>query len=77
MKERNYCTKTWRQHALNPNVADRSAVDWIFVVDTLNFSFWSETNKSKDSNKSPFYVEHKGVRYTGYWALPAAINNGD
>jgi hypothetical protein len=58
-------------------VADRSAVDWIFVVDTLNFSFWSETNKSKDSNKSPFYVEHKGVRYTGYWALPAAINNGD
>lgn len=40
----------------------------IFVVDTLNFCFWSEPHSQ------PFTVCYKNNNYTGYWALCAAIN---
>lgn len=40
----------------------------IFVVDTLNFCFWSEPDSE------PFIVSYKNNNYTGYWALCAAIN---
>ncbi|XP_055342786.1 queuosine salvage protein-like isoform X2 [Paramacrobiotus metropolitanus] len=41
----------------------------IFFVDTLNFSFWSE-----DESDQKFCVEYNGKRWTGYWALCAAVN---
>lgn len=55
-------------HELNPQAADEAAVNWVFVADTLNFSFWAE----QDSRKC--LVAYKGKEYSGYWALCAAIH---
>uniref|UniRef100_A0A1B6C8Q7 Queuosine 5'-phosphate N-glycosylase/hydrolase n=1 Tax=Clastoptera arizonana TaxID=38151 RepID=A0A1B6C8Q7_9HEMI len=45
----------------------KDAIDWIFVVDTLNFCFWSDIGKSWE-------VTWNDKVYTGYFALCAAIN---
>lgn len=50
-----------------PASEDASSIDWLFVADSLNFSFWS---LQEDSHYS---VELHGVKYTGYMALCAAI----
>ena len=50
-----------------PENADEAAIEWMFVADTLNFSFWAE---AEDQH---YTIELKGVRYTGYMALCAAI----
>ncbi|XP_067935873.1 queuosine 5'-phosphate N-glycosylase/hydrolase-like [Watersipora subatra] len=60
--------KGWKAHALNPKTCDDRAVNWIFLVDALNFSFWSS-----DSDKK-YCVSYKGKTYTGYWSMCAAIN---
>jgi len=46
----------------------RETVDWIVVVDTLNFCFWT------DEDVEPWTVRFEGKDYTGYWALCASIN---
>ncbi|XP_077299116.1 queuosine 5'-phosphate N-glycosylase/hydrolase isoform X2 [Arctopsyche grandis] len=48
---------------LHPTSKDETAVDWIFVIDTLNFCFWSLKNTKKWTVKG----------YTGYYALTAAV----
>lgn len=55
-------------HELNPRGADEAALDWVFVVDSLNFSFWAEQEERKCE------VRYGGTAYTGYWALCAAVN---
>lgn len=55
------------QCQLHPQKADNDALNWIFVVDTLNFCFWS-------ANDNKWEVTWKGKTYTGYFALCAAIN---
>lgn len=65
MGERGYSLATWKSHKLNPKDMTESTLEWIFVVDLLNFSFWSSTEQV-------YSVEG----YTGYWALCAAINRG-
>ncbi|KAJ8938638.1 hypothetical protein NQ318_015937 [Aromia moschata] len=52
------------QTDVHPNSDDAWALDWLFVVDTLNFCFWH--NEKEEGWK----VEG----YTGYFALCAAIN---
>lgn len=52
------------QTAVHPTANDPFALDWIFVVDTLNFCFWSRENEEG----------WKVDGYTGYYALCAAIN---
>jgi len=44
------------------------AADWIFFVDTLNFSFWSPESSIK------YLVNQNGIPQTGYFALCAAVN---
>lgn len=45
-------------------------MEWIFLVDLLNFSFFSdETDVDKQ-----FYVTYKEEKFTGYWSLCAAVN---
>ncbi len=39
----------------------------IFVVDTLNFAFWSDSEEL-------FTVDYNGTLHNGYWSLCAAIN---
>uniref|UniRef100_A0A2K6W0D4 Queuosine 5'-phosphate N-glycosylase/hydrolase n=1 Tax=Onchocerca volvulus TaxID=6282 RepID=A0A2K6W0D4_ONCVO len=48
-------------------VADRKTIDWIFLVDTINFSFWSD-------HEANFSVTFHGKQYTGYLAACACIN---
>lgn len=58
----------WRGHMLNPQTADERAIDWIFLVDTLNFSFYNEIDEEQ------FAVDYKGETWTGYWTLCACVN---
>lgn len=62
-----YSVKAWRKHELHPKELSDATVDWIFLLDTLNFSFWVERDCP------PYVVKYRGSCYTGYWALCAAI----
>ncbi|TNN80660.1 UPF0553 protein C9orf64 [Liparis tanakae] len=44
-----------------------TALNWVFVVDTLNFSFWPEEESQQCE------VTYEGTTYTGYMTLCAAI----
>jgi hypothetical protein len=68
MQERSYSTTTWSEHELHPKAKDEATVAFIFTMDLLNFSFWSEL---PDDEK--FAVEFKGKRFTGYWSLVASM----
>ncbi|KAJ3654458.1 hypothetical protein Zmor_013646 [Zophobas morio] len=58
------CSEKFTQSKFHPKPEDPWALDWLFVVDTLNFCFWSL------ENEPGWTVEG----YTGYFALCAAIN---
>ncbi|TGZ82411.1 hypothetical protein EX30DRAFT_184669 [Ascodesmis nigricans] len=68
MKKNEYGTGTWSTHELHPKAKDASTVDFIFTMDLLNFSFWSDLPE-----KEGYAVEYKGKRWTGYWSLVAAL----
>ncbi|KAK7101900.1 queuosine 5'-phosphate N-glycosylase/hydrolase-like isoform X2 [Littorina saxatilis] len=68
VKKKEFDVKTWKEHPLNPKTSDKAAVDWVFLADTLNFSFWSEDERKK------YMVKYKGGEHTGYWSLCAAMN---
>ncbi|XP_041042569.1 queuosine salvage protein isoform X2 [Carcharodon carcharias] len=55
-------------HDLNPQTMSETSVNWVFVTDTLNFSFWSENDDHK------CLVKYKGKMHSGFWSLCAAIN---
>jgi len=58
----------WKENELNPQVFNSFAIDWIFLCDLLNFSFWN------DENGNDFDVEFNGKVYKNYWSLPATLN---
>jgi hypothetical protein len=68
MESKTYSHSNWKGHALHPKTADSSTCDWIFLIDLLNFSFWSEK-----SELEPYTVSYNNRNYTGYWTLCAAI----
>lgn len=68
MQEKHYSTETWTSHELHPKTKDEATVDFIFTMDLLNFSFWSERDEA-----TRFAVEYRGKRWTGYWSLVAAL----
>lgn len=68
MQKKEYSTKNWSSHELHPKVKDESTVAFIFTLDLLNFSFWSELDEEER-----FAIEYKGKRWTGYWSLVAAL----
>ncbi|XP_048510165.1 queuosine salvage protein isoform X2 [Athalia rosae] len=63
LKTRAVHIDNFSQHELHPNEHDPRAIDWIFVLDTLNFCFWTDGDDTK----------WKVSGYTGYFALCAAI----
>jgi hypothetical protein len=71
MKARDYSTRTWSEHELHPKAKDENTVNFIFVMNLLNFSFWSE--RSEDQR---FAIEHRYRKWTGYWSLVAALQRG-
>jgi len=68
MQKKEYSTKTWSSHELHPKAKDENTVAFIFTLDLLNFSFWSE----KDDEER-FAVEYKDKKWTGYWSLVASL----
>ena len=68
MAEAKYSMKTWKSHKMHPKTMNDDALDWIFVVDCLNFSFWVY------KDKEPYAVEYKGEVYNDYEALCAVVN---
>lgn len=68
MQEKSYSTETWSEHELHPKTKDEDAVNFIFTMNLLNFSFWSELSPGER-----FQVDYKGQRWTGYWSLIAAL----
>lgn len=68
MQQKQYSTETWSSHNLHPQAKDETTVDFIFTMNLLNFSFWSELPP-----ENRFAVEYRGRRWTGYWSLVAAL----
>jgi len=68
MQERSYSTETWSEHDLHPKAKDEATLNFIFIMDLLNFSFWSE--KPQDER---YAVEYRGKTWTGYWSLVACL----
>jgi len=68
MQTKEYSTKNWASHDLHPKTKDEQTVNFIFTMDLLNFSFWSER-----VDEERFAIEYRGKRWTGYWSLVAAL----
>ncbi|TWU78848.1 hypothetical protein ED733_007524 [Metarhizium rileyi] len=68
MQKKHYSAATWSEHELHPKTKDESTVAFIFTMDLLNFSFWSEL-----PDDERFAIEYRGKRWTGYWSLVAAM----
>ncbi|PIA89024.1 UPF0553 protein [Cercospora beticola] len=72
MKARGYSTETWSTHELHPKPSEGFSevdiVNFVFTMDLLNFSFWSEL-----SSDDRFQVEYREQRWTGYNSLVACL----
>jgi len=68
MRTKEYSTKTWSTHELHPKEKDERTIAFIFTMDLLNFSFWSEKGEGER-----FAVEYRGQKWTGYWSLVACL----
>ena len=69
MQDKGYSAKDWSKHELHPKSKDESTVDFIFLMDLINFSFWSDL----DDPDQQFSIDYKGEKWTGYWSLVAAM----
>jgi len=69
IQEKEYSTRDWSKHELHPKAKDGTTVDFIFLMDLINFSFFSDY----DDPEQGFAVEYCGKKWTGYWSLVAAI----
>nr|CAD2179711.1 unnamed protein product [Meloidogyne enterolobii] len=52
----------------HPKSADKAAVDWIFFMDSINFSFWP------DGEINHWEITHNGTTQSGYFGVCVAIN---
>lgn len=68
MQARDISTNTWSDHELHPQTKDESTVNFIFTMDLLNFSFWSQLPEEER-----FQIEYKDRKWTGYWSLVALL----
>ncbi len=68
MQSKQYSTQSWSAHDLHPKAKDEGTLNFIFTMDLLNFSFWSEKGEEQR-----FTVEYRGRRWTGYWSLVACL----
>ncbi|KZC06590.1 PREDICTED: UPF0553 protein C9orf64 homolog [Dufourea novaeangliae] len=63
LKNHKINVNNFSQHEYHPSPDDPRAIDWIFILDTLNYSFWSKKGSLKWTVNGQ----------TGYFALCAAI----
>ncbi|KAM0746603.1 hypothetical protein T439DRAFT_134946 [Meredithblackwellia eburnea MCA 4105] len=81
-----YTTSDWAQVPLHPTPSlhpPEELIHWVFLVSTLNFSFWSDLpTPSRFGIRWKLGVEGKGGSdkegdmkvWTGYWSLLAALH---
>lgn len=69
MQQKEYSCKTWSLHELHPKAKNESTVEFLFIMDLLNFCFWSDNEDPEEA----FAVEYHGKIWTGYWSLVAAL----
>jgi len=58
---------------------NETVLDWIFLISSLNFSFWSEKQGSPERYGVEWregWNSDKRVVHTGYWSLVAALDRG-
>lgn len=60
----------YKQQKLHPHVANEDSINWLFMVNTMNFSFWG----SSETRQGRYEIEYNGEYYYGYMGLVAAIN---
>lgn len=81
-----YTPRTWRTHPLHicppepydpDDILTGACLNWIFLISSLNFSFWSEKEGQLDRYgiewRTSWGSETMTV-HTGYWSLVAALN---
>ncbi|EME40723.1 hypothetical protein DOTSEDRAFT_74309 [Dothistroma septosporum NZE10] len=72
MQQKSYSTETWMENELHPRASqgfsENDIVNFIFTMDLLNFSFWSEL-----SSEERYQAEYRGKRWTGYNSLVACL----
>ncbi|KAG1748560.1 hypothetical protein EDB19DRAFT_210141 [Suillus lakei] len=81
-----YTPRTWRTHPLHicppepydpDDILTGACLNWIFLISSLNFSFWSEKEGQPDRYgvewRTSWSSETTTV-HTGYWSLVAALN---
>ena len=68
MQSKQHSIHSWSAHELHPQGKDEATLNFIFTMDLLNFSFWSEK-----SEEQRFAVEYRGRKWTGYWSLVACL----
>ncbi len=89
LKSESYTPRTWRTHSLHicppepysPSDPQTKLVfNWIFLISSLNFSFWSEREGHSDRYGVEWrtgWGEDSRTVHTGYWSLVAAIDRGE
>jgi len=88
LRSESYTPRTWRTHPLHicppepyspSDPLTKATLNWIFLISSLNFSFWSEKEGQPDRYgiewRAGWDLEEK-VIWTGYWSLVAALNRG-
>ena len=77
MQLKEYSTKTWKEHELHPKVGEygeEGVIRFIFVMDLLNFCFWSDGGGGGGKGEGEgFQMEYGGRRWKGYWSLVAVL----
>ena len=68
MQSKQHSIRSWSAHDLHPKAEDEGTLNFIFTMDLLNFSFWSEKPEEQR-----FAVDYRGKRWTGYWSLVASL----
>ncbi|KAF9220890.1 hypothetical protein BS17DRAFT_712960 [Gyrodon lividus] len=81
-----YTPRTWQTHPLHicppepytpSEPLTKECLDWIFLISSLNFSFWSERERTEERYgvewRKGWGKEERTV-HTGYWSLVAALN---
>ena len=66
LKEQNFSASIYSSHECHPNPSFNNAAQWVFLIDCLNFSFWTDSEEK-------FTITYNEQNYTGYFALCAAI----
>lgn len=83
-----YTPRTWRTQPLHicppepfstSDPLTKECLNWIFLISSLNFSFWSEREGSEERYgvewRAGWDTETRTI-HTGYWSLVAALNRG-